>query len=54
MLEQYFLAHGLPNDDEMSVLQRATRVDAEIIETWCKVPPLNKMEIRQLNKLQLR
>lgn len=36
LFEQFYLAHGIPNDAESELLQAVGYVDAEIVDAWCK------------------
>ena len=36
LFEQFFEAHGLPNDAESDLLQAVGHVEAETIDTWCE------------------
>lgn len=44
LLEQFFEAHYLPNEAEQDLLERAARVDTDVLEGWCKsLVPMTKL-----------
>ena len=36
LFEQFWKAHGYPNDAEMDLLEQAGYVDAATVDAWCK------------------
>ena len=39
LFEQFWEAHGYPNDAEMNLLEQVGRVDAAIVDAWCMYEP---------------
>lgn len=36
LFEQFFLAHGIPNDAEAALLQAVGYVEFAVVDAWCK------------------
>lgn len=40
LFEQFWKAHGYPNDAEADLLERVGYVDAAVVDAWCKYEPI--------------
>ena len=40
LFEQFWEAHGYPNDAEMNLLEQVGGVDADIVDAWCMFEPI--------------
>ena len=45
LFEQFWKAHGYPNDAEIDLLERAGGVDAATVDAWCKYEPIYRSDL---------
>ena len=45
LFEQFWKAHGYPNDAEIDLLEQVGYVDAAAVDAWCKYGPFSKRDL---------
>lgn len=50
LFEQFWEAHGYPNDAEIDLLERAGRVDAETVDAWCTYEPIYRSNLMLISQ----
>lgn len=45
LFEQFWKAHGYPNDAEMDLLEQVGYVDAATVDAWCEYEPIYQSDL---------